>query len=93
MFDHLNAALGDRYTVERELGRGGMASVWLARDRHLDRAVAITRTPLSVDSVPFPSLRPPCQAAEALRCISEFLLRLFSGQPATITPRPRQFAV
>ena len=41
MLDHMNAALGDRYTVERELGRGGMASVWLARDCRLDRAVAI----------------------------------------------------
>jgi hypothetical protein len=41
MLDHLNAALGDRYTVERELGRGGMASVWLARDHRLDRLVAI----------------------------------------------------
>ena len=41
MLDRLNAVLGDRYTVERELGRGGMASVWLARDRRLERAVAI----------------------------------------------------
>ena len=41
MLDHLNAALADRYTVERELGRGGMASVWLARDRRHDRVVAI----------------------------------------------------
>jgi tetratricopeptide (TPR) repeat protein len=41
MLDRLSAALSDRYTVERELGRGGMASVWLARDRRLDRAVAI----------------------------------------------------
>jgi Tfp pilus assembly protein PilF len=39
--DHLNAALGDRYLVERELGRGGMASVWLARDLRHDRVVAL----------------------------------------------------
>jgi tetratricopeptide (TPR) repeat protein len=39
--DHLIAALADRYAVERELGRGGMASVWLARDLRHDRAVAI----------------------------------------------------
>jgi eukaryotic-like serine/threonine-protein kinase len=33
--------VGDRYTVERELGRGGMATVYLARDRKHDRPVAI----------------------------------------------------
>jgi serine/threonine protein kinase len=33
--------VGDRYTVERELGRGGMAVVYLARDRKHDRPVAI----------------------------------------------------
>jgi tetratricopeptide (TPR) repeat protein len=37
----LRDALRDRYTVERELGRGGMASVWLAHDLRLERAVAI----------------------------------------------------
>ena len=41
MREHLNAALGDRYLVERELGRGGMASVWLARDLRHDRVVAL----------------------------------------------------
>jgi serine/threonine-protein kinase len=30
-----------RYDVERELGRGGMAQVYLARDRELDRPVAL----------------------------------------------------
>jgi tetratricopeptide (TPR) repeat protein len=41
MRDRLNAELGDRYAVERELGRGGMATVWLARDLRLGRPVAI----------------------------------------------------
>jgi serine/threonine-protein kinase len=35
------AALAGRYSLERELGRGGMAIVWLARDRQHDRAVAL----------------------------------------------------
>ncbi|MGH7515174.1 MAG: protein kinase domain-containing protein [Gemmatimonadales bacterium] len=33
--------LGERYTLDRELGRGGMAVVYLARDRKHDRPVAI----------------------------------------------------
>jgi serine/threonine-protein kinase len=41
MLERLNAVLAGRYTVERELGRGGMAFVWLARDLRHDRPVAI----------------------------------------------------
>jgi tRNA A-37 threonylcarbamoyl transferase component Bud32/tetratricopeptide (TPR) repeat protein len=41
MHDRLAAALSDRYDVERELGRGGMATVWLASDRRHERRVAI----------------------------------------------------
>ena len=37
----LAAALSDRYAVERELGRGGMATVYLARDLKHGRPVAI----------------------------------------------------
>ena len=33
--------VGERYTLDRELGRGGMAVVYLARDRKHDRPVAI----------------------------------------------------
>jgi eukaryotic-like serine/threonine-protein kinase len=37
----LTAALADRYRVERELGAGGMATVYLAQDLKHDRLVAI----------------------------------------------------
>ena len=37
----LNAALAGRYEVDRELGAGGMATVYLARDLRHDRDVAI----------------------------------------------------
>jgi tetratricopeptide (TPR) repeat protein len=41
MRDRLEAQLSDRYVIERELGQGGMATVWLGRDRSHDRPVAI----------------------------------------------------
>jgi serine/threonine protein kinase len=41
LLDRLRAAVHNRYVVEREIGRGGMASVFLATDRRPRRAVAI----------------------------------------------------
>src|SRR5258705_600374 len=37
----LERALSDRYTIERELGRGGMATVYLATDARHHRRVAV----------------------------------------------------
>src|SRR5512143_1508324 len=39
--DRLATALSDRYRIERELGRGGMATVYLAEDLKHDRKVAL----------------------------------------------------
>ena len=39
--DRLQQALADRYTIVRELGKGGMATVYLARDLAHERDVAI----------------------------------------------------
>ena len=41
MISSLGAALQDRYTIEREIGRGGMATVFLARDVRHNRHVAL----------------------------------------------------
>ena len=40
-FDQLKAAMADRYILERELGAGGMATVFLAHDPRHNRKVAI----------------------------------------------------
>jgi len=39
--ERLAVALGDRYRIERALGAGGMATVYLAHDLKHDRKVAI----------------------------------------------------
>jgi len=39
--DRLTAALADRYRIERELGRGGMATVYLDEDLTHHRPVAL----------------------------------------------------
>jgi serine/threonine-protein kinase len=39
--ERLNAALTGRYQIERELGSGGMATVYLAQDLKHDRKVAV----------------------------------------------------
>ena len=54
-FAALQSALAGTYSVERELGRGGMGVVFLARDVSLDRPVAIK------------VLRPELAAREELR--------------------------
>ena len=41
MVERLNAALEGRYAIERELGQGGMATVYLADDIKHNRKVAL----------------------------------------------------
>ena len=38
VLERLSAALADRYTIEHEIGAGGMATVYLAEDlKHTDQ--------------------------------------------------------
>src|ERR1043165_2228807 len=41
VLDRLRGALSQTYTIDRELGRGGMATVYLAQDAKHDRLVAL----------------------------------------------------
>ena len=41
-FERLKTALADRYAIEREIGAGGMATVYLAEDLKHHRPVAVT---------------------------------------------------
>ncbi len=60
----LNAALEGRYAIERELGEGGMATVYLADDLKHERKVALKVLKEAGTAIAFPSSlggKPCCQ--------------------------------
>jgi len=52
LFLEFQDAIAGRYSLDRELGRGGMGIVYLAREVHLDRSVAIKLLPPERSSQP-----------------------------------------
>jgi serine/threonine-protein kinase len=41
LLDEIRTALADHYAIDREIGRGGMATVYLAEDLKHHRSIAI----------------------------------------------------
>ena len=85
--DRLAAALADRYRLERELGQGGMATVYLAEDLKHHRKVAI--------KVLRPELAAALGADRFLREIETtaslrhpHILPLFDSGAIPLTPHP-----
>jgi hypothetical protein len=71
--DRLSTALAGRYRIERHLGEGGMASVYLAEDLKHDREVALKL------------LKP--ELAPVLGAAHELAARAHDDQVVRCTPR------
>ena len=71
--DRLKAALADRYAVDREIGAGGMAIVYLAEDlrHHRKVAVKVLRPDLAAALGPERFVEPG-PAEQPSRIISDF---------------------
>ncbi len=57
LIDRLSKALSDRYRIDRELGSGGMATVYLPEDLKLERKVAVKVMRSEVAAAPGPIIR------------------------------------
>ena len=97
--DSLRASLADRYRIERELGRGGMATVFLAHDLRHDRPVAlkVLHPELASRSRPRalpprdPALPPGCSTRTSSRSTIRATPMAGSGSPCP-TSRARRCA-
>jgi TolB-like protein/Flp pilus assembly protein TadD len=96
--DALRAALTDRYTLARELGAGGMATVYLAHDQKLNRSVAlkVLKPELAAAIGPERFLREIAIAAKLTHpnilalhdCGTASLTEPFGNRPSALGDRP-----
>ncbi len=85
-FLSLQETLLGRYSLERELGRGGMGTVYLARDVKLDRPVAIKFLRADLAAEPVSRARFLNEARTAARLAHPNIVPIFSVDPDGTRP-------
>jgi len=69
LLERLQSALADRYRLSREIGAGGMATVYLAHDVRHDRPVALKLLRPELSAVIGAERSPPtCSTPTSCRC-------------------------
>ncbi|HEY2825567.1 MAG TPA: protein kinase [Gemmatimonadales bacterium] len=81
-FIKLQSALAGRYYLEREVGRGGMGVVYLARDVALDRPVALKLLPPRLAAVPALRQRFLSEARTAAKLSHPNIVPIFAVEEA-----------
>src|SRR5688500_10206322 len=79
-FLSLQHAVAGRYSLDRELGRGGMGVVFLARDVALDRPVAIKLLPPALAAEPEGRARFLREARTAARLSHPHIVPIHAGE-------------
>ncbi|MBI4420798.1 MAG: serine/threonine protein kinase, partial [Gemmatimonadetes bacterium] len=77
-FVALQTALAGRYSLERELGRGGMGIVYLAREVRLDRPVALKLFPPALAALPHLGERFLREARTAARLSHPHIVQIYT---------------
>lgn len=72
-----NRTVGERYTLEREIGRGGSGPVWLAHDLLLGRRVALKRIGLPPGAADADTVRAEREARLAARVNHPHVVAVF----------------
>jgi serine/threonine protein kinase len=79
--EHLRTALAARYAIERELGRGGMATVYLAEDLKHHRPHLAPRPEIGVSGTTNPGTKGPIETLAGVHTATPQVTRHIGQKP------------